>query len=101
MASDAPQSDELGPLDGNAVGGLLAECFRGDLTSAWIICTGCGAGAAIGSLPVYGLAMGAIVRCGSCDGVVLRVSNTAGRFWLDIRGAASLRIEPTAQPSTN
>ncbi len=100
MASNAADPAETGRLDGNAVGGFLAECFRGELTSAWIVCAGCGSGAAIGSLPVYGLTMGAVVRCKGCDGVVLRISNTGGRFWLDVRGATSLRIESGSVTAT-
>ncbi len=80
-------------LDGNSVAGLLVECFQSDLTTAWIVCAGCGAGAAMGSLPTFGLAMGAVIRCPDCDGIVMRVSQTNGRVWLDARGAVSIRIE--------
>lgn len=86
-------------LDANSVAGLLAECFRPDLTTAWVVCAGCGAGAAVGSLPAYGLAMGAVIRCEGCEGVVLRLSQTGGRIWLDARGARSVRIESVERVS--
>ncbi len=96
MASSDPRTDDSQRLDGNAAAGLLADCFRFDLTTAYVICAGCGAGGLVGALPVYGMPLGAVVRCSSCDGVVARVSETSGRIWLDLRGARSMRIEPTA-----
>ena len=87
------QPTDSNQLDGNSVAGLLAACFHADLTTAWIVCAGCGGGAAMGSLPAYGLAMGAVIRCPGCEGIVLRISQTNGRVWLDARGARSIRIE--------
>ena len=95
MAGDQLSADDSQRLDGNAAAGLLADCFRFDLTTAWIICAGCGAEGMLGAHPVYGMTMGAVVRCASCDGVVARVSETSGRIWVDLRGAKSMRIEPT------
>ena len=92
MTSVMDCPDDGARVDGNSVAGLLAECFRSDLTTAWIVCAGCGAEAAVGALPAYGLAMGAVIRCQGCEGVVLRVSQTRGHVWLDARGARSLRI---------
>jgi hypothetical protein len=43
------------------------------------------------------MAMGAVVRCATCEGVVARVTETNGRIWLDLRGAKSMRIEPSAE----
>ncbi len=97
MPNDAPRPDAARRLDGNAAGGLLADCFRFDLTTAWVVCAGCGAGAPIGALPVYGMQMGAVVRCEGCDGVVMRISETSGRIWFDARGARSLRIAHDGQ----
>ncbi len=97
MASTDPQTDDSQRLDGNAAAGLLADCFRFDLTTAYVICAGCGIGGPLGTFPVYGMTMGAVVRCASCDGVVARVSETRGHIWLDLRGAKSMRIEPSAE----
>ena len=79
-------------LDGNAAAGVLSQVFRGEPSSAVIICAGCGATAAIGALPVYGLELGAIVRCPHCDTAVLRVGAAGAMLWLDLRGAVSLHV---------
>lgn len=96
MANNDPRTDSAQRLDGNAAAGLLADCFRFDLTTAVVICAGCGQEGPLGAYPVYGLPLGAVVRCASCDGVVARVSETRGRIWLDLRGTKSMRIEPLA-----
>ena len=79
-------------LDGNAAAGLLSEVFCAEPSSAVIICAGCGATAAIGALPVYGLELGAIVRCPHCDTAVLRVGAAGAMLWLDLRGTVSLHV---------
>ena len=87
------EAGDMARLDGNAAAGLLSEVLCGEPTMARIICAGCGAGAPIGALPVYGLELGAILRCPTCDTAVLRVAATGTRVWVDLRGAVSLRME--------
>ena len=89
---DEIEDDGATRLDGNAAAGLLSEVFCGEPSSAVIICAGCGAAAAIGALPVYGLELGAIVRCPHCDTAVLRVGAAGATLWVDLRGAVSLSI---------
>ena len=79
-------------LDGNAAGGLLAEVFRFEMTTAQATCAGCSSVAAVGELMRYGHEMGAILRCPGCDTPVIRVARTPRGHWLDLRGAAGLRI---------
>jgi hypothetical protein len=79
-------------LDGNAAGGLLAEVFRVEMSAAHVTCAGCGGVATVGELMRYGHEMGAILRCPHCDTPVLRLARTRGAYWLDLRGAVSLRI---------
>jgi hypothetical protein len=79
-------------LDGNAAAGVLTQVFCGEPSGAVIVCAGCGATAAIGALPAYGLELGAIVRCPHCDTAVLRVGAAGATLWVDLRGAVSLRI---------
>ena len=79
-------------LDGNAAGGLLAEVFRFEMSAAHVTCAGCGVVAAVGALMRYGHEMGAILRCPRCDTPVLRLARTRSEYWLDLRGAVSLRI---------
>ena len=81
-------------LDGNAAGGLLAEVFRVEMTTAVTVCAGCGAVAPIGALMAYGHEMGKVLRCPGCDTAIIRVASTRGRYWLDVRGASILRVEP-------
>jgi hypothetical protein len=89
MATDATEAR----LDGNAAAGRLAELFRVEMTVAWVTCAGCGAVHPVGTLIGYGGAMGMILRCPGCDLAILRLSHADGRYWLDLRGAACLRIE--------
>lgn len=79
-------------LDGNAAGGLLAEIFRVEMTATIATCAGCGAVGPVAELIGYGHEMGAILRCPGCDTAVVRVARTAGRVWLDLRGAVGLRV---------
>ena len=84
-------------LDGNAAAGILSEIFVPDLTTARATCAGCGATRAVGALLVYAHGMGTVMRCPSCDGVVLCVTRTATQVWLDPTGARRIIIA-TALP---
>ena len=83
-------------LDGNAAAGLLAEIFTFDVTSAQVICDVCGAEGPVASLAAYGLTMGAILRCPTCDTALMRVTRLEGRYCLDMRGTTVLS---TASPA--
>ena len=80
-------------LDGNAAAGVLTQVFHCEPSSAVIICAGCGATAAIGALPAYGLELGAILRCPHCDTAVLRLGAAGTTLWVDLRGSVSLRVK--------
>lgn len=79
-------------LDGNAAAGMLSELFVPDLTAARATCAGCGANTAVGALLVYAHGMGTVMRCPSCDGIVLCVTQTATQMWLDPTGARRIVI---------
>jgi hypothetical protein len=79
-------------LDGNAAAGLLAEIFAFDVTTAVAVCAGCGAEGPVAGLMVYGLELGAILRCPGCDTALIRVSRLETGPWLDLRGAAVIRL---------
>jgi hypothetical protein len=79
-------------LDGNAAAGLLQEMFIPEITSAQIECEACGHAAAVGSLHLYGAGMGVVLRCGRCDGLVMRAAHTAHGRWLEMKGARYLRF---------
>jgi hypothetical protein len=79
-------------LDGNAAGGILREIFPFEMTTAEGICAGCGATGAIGAMVAYMHGMGTILRCPTCDNVLIRIAHTGGRYWLDMRGVRVLQI---------
>src|SRR5918996_4454207 len=58
-------------LDGNALGGPLAELFAPDITTAMITCAHCGAQAALATYQVYPDAPALVVCCPGCAGVVM------------------------------
>ena len=82
-------------LDGNAAGGLLGEVFPFEMTTAEVVCAGCGSRAPVGAVMVYAHGMGMILRCAGCDTALIRIARTRGRYWLDLRGTSSLRIDAT------
>lgn len=88
MASE--QSDMK--LDGNAVGGLLAEIFNLEMTAAEGTCAGCGAVNAVGRVDVYVNAPGAVLRCPDCGVVLMRIVRGRGRYWIDLSGIRFLEL---------
>jgi uncharacterized protein DUF6510 len=86
-------------LDGNAAAGILSEIFVPDITAARATCANCGAIRALGALLVYAHGMGMVVRCPSCDAVVLRVARTRTRLCLDAMGARLLLMASATQPA--
>lgn len=79
-------------LDGNVLAGPLGEVFAVDITSAMGQCASCGTTEAMAEALVYTDAPGLVARCRSCGEIVLRVSHTAGRTWLDMRGISCLEL---------
>jgi hypothetical protein len=86
-------------LDGNAAAGILSEIFAPDLTAARATCAHCGTTSAVGALVVYAHGMGTVVRCPSCDGVVLCVARTPTQVWLDPTGARRIVIAAASLPA--
>jgi hypothetical protein len=79
-------------LDGNAIGGLLLDVFGVEMTMATSVCAGCGAVEHVACLDVYVHAPGTVVRCPSCEAVLMRIVRAPGRTWLDLRGVRTLQI---------
>lgn len=82
--------DHQAAVDGNALGGLLSEVFGADLTGTSTVCGSCGASAPVAALAVYRRAPGTVVRCRSCDAVLLVFVSTAGTLGADLGGLAGL-----------
>jgi hypothetical protein len=79
-------------LDGNAAGGALRELFARDVTAAIATCAGCGATRPVGALLDYGHPMGVILRCPTCDTVILRLARTPRQLRVDATGIRLLVI---------
>lgn len=85
------QTEEM-RLDGNAAAGLLRELFVRDMTAAMATCRACGNVGPVGGLLEYGHQMGIVLRCPTCEGVVLRLVHVPGALRLDPSGIAVLTL---------
>jgi Family of unknown function (DUF6510) len=79
-------------LDGNAIGGLLAEVFAAEMTSAEATCAACGAIRPLADTMVYLRGPGTIVRCRSCTSVLMVVSQVRGMNCVDLTGIQALQV---------
>jgi hypothetical protein len=81
-------------LDGNAAAGLLREIFVHDLTAAMGACAGCGTVAQFGAQPLYDYpdGPGAVLRCRSCESVLMVVVRAAGRYRVAAQGLTWIEI---------
>ena len=77
-------------LDGNAIGGLLDEVFGADMTMAMSTCGSCGAVSVVAELAVYRPGLGTVVRCRSCDSVLMVFVSRREVTCVDLMGLASL-----------
>ena len=77
-------------LDGNAIGGLLASVFGTDMTTAVGTCGSCGAVTMVAELAVYRPGLGTVVRCRSCESVLMVFVSLHGTTCTDLMGLASL-----------
>jgi hypothetical protein len=78
-------------LDGNAAAGLLREVFGSEMTTAVGTCGGCGAVAPVGAVHVYRSA-GMVLRCPTCEAVLLRIVESESRLWVDLSGLRSIEL---------
>jgi ribosomal protein S27E len=80
-------------LDGNAAAGILQAIFPFEMTLVRATCTGCGATNVIGATAAYTHGMGTVIRCPSCDTVLIRVAQVRGHYLLDMRGVCVLQMK--------
>jgi hypothetical protein len=75
-------------LDGNAAAGLLQEVFVHELTDARGECAGCGAIGELGTQHLYMAprSPGAVLRCASCESVLMVIVHAGGRFRFALQG---------------
>ena len=77
-------------LDGNAIGGMLIEVFGTEMTTAVATCGSCGAARAVAELAVYMPGLGTVVRCRSCEAMLMTFVQVRGVTCVDLEGLASL-----------
>ena len=79
-------------LDANAAAGLLNEIFGVEMTASPTECAHCGNEGEVGELLAFTHGPGIILRCSTCENVVLRIVQTPNEIILDARGAVYLRL---------
>ena len=79
-----------GALDGNAIGGLLIEVFGTEMTTAVATCGSCGSASQVAELAVFMPGPGTVVRCRSCDAMLMTFVRIRGVVCVDLEGLASL-----------
>ncbi len=77
-------------VDGNAIGGLLAEVFNQDVTSEESRCRHCDTVSVVGTLRVYMRGPGVVVRCPACTEVMLRFVQLPTTMMVDVTGQRNL-----------
>ena len=77
-------------VDGNAIGVLLHEVFGSEMTGAASLCGNCGDARPVAELVVYLRAPGTVVRCRTCDNVLMVFVTVHDRMCVDLQGLAVL-----------
>jgi uncharacterized Zn finger protein len=71
---------------------LLYEIFGVEMTASPTECANCGNEGEIGALLAFVQGPGIVLRCSTCESVVLRIVQTPEAVYLDARGAVYLRL---------
>ena len=79
-------------LDANATAGLLYEIFGAEMTASPTECAHCGNEGEVGALLAFTRGPGIVLRCSTCENVVLRIVRTPDAIYVDARGAVYLRL---------
>ena len=87
-------------LDGNAAAGMLRDVFVDELTTARGACAACGAIAQIGSQHLYmqPLSPGGVLRCNTCEGVLMVFVQAEGRYRFGLQGLKWIDVVESAAP---
>jgi hypothetical protein len=85
------QTDEM-KLDGNAIGGMMAELFGREMTTTTSACRTCGAVEQLACVDVYVQAPGTVVRCRHCESVLIKIVRGPDRTWLDLGGIRVIEL---------
>ena len=89
-------------LDGNAAAGFLRDVFVHDLSAARGACASCGTIAQMGSqhLYMYPLSPGAVLRCSTCQDVLMVFVHVDERYRLGLPGLMWLELTDTIEVAT-
>jgi hypothetical protein len=79
-------------LDGNAVAGELAALFGVDMTGNDAECAHCHQVHQVGAMLAFTQCPGVVLRCPSCEAVMVRIVRTPRGTYVDVRGATYLRM---------
>jgi Family of unknown function (DUF6510) len=77
-------------VDGNAIAGLLREVFGTEMTGSRSVCGTCDDARPVAELVVYLQAPGTVVRCRTCDSVLMVFVTVHDRTCVDLQGLAVL-----------
>ncbi len=94
MKNDEPDMNTALMVDGNAVAGQLQQIFGRDMTMAMARCAGCAHDAEMGALMAFTRGPGVVLRCPACQAAIARIVETPSAIYLEVRGAAFLRMAP-------
>jgi uncharacterized protein DUF6510 len=92
MESDATDVTRQMMLDGNAVAGELTAMFGIDMTDNDAECAHCHQVHALGAMLAFTQCPGMVLRCPSCEAVMVRIVRTPHGTFVDMRGATYLRM---------
>jgi phage FluMu protein Com len=80
-------------LDGNAAAGMLSEVFALEVSGARGRCASCGNVSALGDAHAYLDAPGVVVRCRTCESVLLVLVRGDDRYWLGMEGLTWVELQ--------
>ena len=75
----------------------LRQVFVDEASAATAQCAACGHTATLAEASIYAQAPGLVVRCRSCNNVMMRLVIEPQGQWLDLRGLQSLTIRQEAR----
>ena len=89
-------------LDGNAAAGILREVFVYEMSAARGACASCGGIAPLGSqhLYMYPRSPSAVLRCATCQEVLIVLVHAGGRYRLALRGLTWLEMPDAVEAAT-
>jgi hypothetical protein len=80
-------------VDGNAAAGEMRSIFAMDVTAATGRCANCGFTGPLGAAQLYTHAPGMVMRCPSCEAVLMRMVTAPSRTWVDMQGLAYVELD--------